>query len=77
MSTVGLVVIGAEVATFLFFAIYLAALTIGIIEDRAVGRVPALDATGRALFRAARYGFTTGIAAVVILTLWNIAESIA
>lgn len=77
MSTVGLIVIGAEVATVLFFAVYLAALTVAVREDRAAGRVPVLDATGRALFRAARYGFTIGIAAVVLLTLWNIAESIA
>lgn len=61
MSPVGLVVIGAEVATVLCFAVYLSALTVALREDRAAARVPVLDATGRALFRAARYGFTIGI----------------
>ena len=42
-----------------------------------VERVPVLDATGRAIFSAAKYGFAAGILAVVVLTVLNIAGTIA
>lgn len=70
-------VIVAEVGTALFFALYLGALTIGLREDREEVRVPVLDATGRAIFSAAKYGFAAGILAVVVLTVLNIAGTIA
>jgi energy-converting hydrogenase Eha subunit G len=76
MSIAALVIV-AEVGTALFFALYLGALTIGLREDRDLARVPVLDATGRALFSAAKYGFAAGILAVEVLTILNIAGSVA
>ncbi|SDT95660.1 hypothetical protein [Stappia sp. ES.058] len=76
MSIVALVIV-AEIGTGLFFALYLGALTIGLREDRDCARVPVLDATGRALFLAAKTGFATGILAVIVLTVLNIAGSVA
>jgi hypothetical protein len=74
--SIAAVVILAEVGTGLFFAIYLGALTLGLREDREAARVPVLDATGRALFSAAKYGFGAGIFAVTVLTLLNITGSV-
>ncbi|WP_029059961.1 hypothetical protein [Stappia stellulata] len=71
------IVIVAEIGTALFFATYLGALTLGLREDRELARVPVLDATGRALFRAVKYGFAAGILAVVVLTVLNITGSVA
>jgi hypothetical protein len=76
--SIAAVVILAELGTGLFFAVYLGALTLGLREDRDEGRVPvaANDATGRALFSAAKYGFGAGILAVTVLTLLNITGSV-
>ena len=74
--SIAAVVILAEVGTGLFFAIYLGALTLGLREDREAARVPVLDATGRALFSAAKYSFGSGILAVVVLTHLNITGSV-
>jgi hypothetical protein len=75
--SIAAIVIVAEIGTALFFAAYLGALTLGLREDRECARVPVLDATGRALFSAAKTGFAAGILAVVVLTVLNIAGSVA
>ena len=59
-----IMVIVAEIGTLAFFLIYAAALHGAIREDRKTGRVAALDATGKAIINAAKYGFIMGIAAL-------------
>lgn len=77
MTVTALSVLVAEAGAALFFVIYLGALTLGSREDEEAARVPMLDATGRSLFTAARYGFATGILAVMALTIWTVAGSLA
>ena len=66
MTIVTILVLIAEAATLAFFLIYGLALASGIREDRLSGRSPTLDATGRALIAAAKYGFVIGLAALTV-----------
>ena len=61
-----ILVILAEVGTLAFFIIYAAAMHLAVNEDRRTGRVAALDATGKALISAAKYGFAIGLSALTI-----------
>ena len=66
MTIVTVLVLIAEAATLAFFLIYGLALASGVREDRLAGRRLALDATGRALIAAAKYGFVIGIVALTV-----------
>ncbi|MAB00875.1 MAG: hypothetical protein CMN87_15870 [Stappia sp.] len=77
MTFAAFAVLVAEAGAFLFFTAYLGVLTLGSRDDDEAPRAPALDATGRSLFTAARSAFATGILAVVALTVWTVAGSLA
>ena len=69
MTVAPILVLVAEAATLGFFLIYGVALASGVREDWRAGRKLVLDATGRALIAAAKYGFVIGIVALTVSSL--------
>jgi len=60
------VVIICQLATAIILSTYAWAITSASIEDARKGVRPRLDATGRSIFAAAKYGFSFGLSVLFV-----------